>query len=284
MNIRDFIEKALLEDTQDPNLIIPIGDHSANSCIPEEDEKKARLIVKDSGILAGIEIATQIFNIVDPSLNVEIILKDGESVKYGDIAFFVEGKTRSILLAERFVLNTMQRMSGIATKTNHFVNKIAHTQCKVLDTRKTTPNFRYFEKLAVKIGGGVNHRFGLYDMIMLKDNHIDYCGGIVNAIQSADTYRKKHQMLVPIEVETRNLNEVQIALETGLVDRIMLDNFTVEACREAVLWVNRRLPLEASGGINEDTIVDYAETGVDFVSIGSLTYSYKSLDLSLKAF
>ena len=284
MNIRDFIEKALLEDTQDPNLIIPIGDHSANSCIPEEDEKKARLIVKDSGILAGIEIATQIFNIVDPSLNVEIFLKDGESVKYGDIAFFVEGKTRSILLAERLVLNTMQRMSGIATKTNHFVNKIAHTQCKVLDTRKTTPNFRYFEKLAVKIGGGVNHRFGLYDMIMLKDNHIDYCGGIVNAIQSADSYRKKHQMLVPIEVETRNLNEVQIALETGLVDRIMLDNFTVEACREAVLWVNRRLPLEASGGINEDTIVDYAETGVDFVSIGSLTYSYKSLDLSLKAF
>lgn len=284
MNIRDFIEKALLEDTQDPNLIIPIGDHSANSCIHEEDEKKARLIVKDSGILAGIEIATQIFNIVDPSLNVEIILKDGESVKYGDIAFFVEGKTRSILLAERLVLNTMQRMSGIATKTNHFVSKIAHTQCKVLDTRKTTPNFRYFEKLAVKIGGGVNHRFGLYDMIMLKDNHIDYCGGILNAIQSADSYRKKHQMLVPIEVETRNLNEVQIALETGLVDRIMLDNFTVEACREAVFWVNRRLPLEASGGINEDTIVDYAETGVDFVSIGSLTYSYKSLDLSLKAF
>lgn len=284
MNIRDFIEKVLLEDTQDPNLIIPIGDHSANSCIPIEDEKKARLIVKDSGILAGVEIATQIFNIVDPSLKIEILIKDGTNVKYGDIAFIVEGKTRSILLAERLVLNTMQRMSGIATKTNHFVNKIAHTQCKVLDTRKTTPNFRYFEKLAVKIGGGVNHRFGLYDMIMLKDNHIDYCGGIVNAIQRADAYKKEHQMHVPIEVETRNLNEVQTALETGLVDRIMLDNFTVAACREAVLWVNRRIPLEASGGINEETIVDYAETGVDFVSIGSLTYSYKSLDLSLKAF
>jgi nicotinate-nucleotide pyrophosphorylase (carboxylating) len=284
MNIRDFIEKALLEDTQDPSLIIPNGDHSANSCIPSEDEKKARLIVKDNGILAGVEIAIQIFNIVDPGLKIQVLIQDGTKVNHGDIAFIVEGKTRSILLAERLVLNTMQRMSGIATKTNHFVNKIAHTQCKVLDTRKTTPNFRYFEKLAVKIGGGVNHRFGLYDMIMLKDNHVDYSGGIENAIKRADAYRKANQIQVPIEVETRNLKEVQIALESGLVDRIMLDNFTVEACREAVLWVNHRMPLEASGGINEETILDYAETGVDFVSIGSLTYSYKSLDLSLKAF
>lgn len=285
MDFKEFIAQAILEDTQDPHGLIPIGDHSANSCVPADDSKRAKLIVKDSGIIAGIDIAVEIFHQIDSNLKIDLKIKDGDTVKPGDIAFTVEGNTRSILLAERLVLNTMQRMSGIATKTNEFVKLISHTACKVLDTRKTTPNYRFFEKLAVKIGGGVNHRFGLYDMIMLKDNHVDYCGGIAEAINRAVAYKEKMNMnQVPIEVETRNLDEVKQVLETGNVQRIMLDNFSVEKCKEAVDFVAKRIPLEASGGITLDTIKNYAETGVDFVSVGSLTYSYKSLDLSLKAF
>jgi nicotinate-nucleotide pyrophosphorylase (carboxylating) len=285
MNFKDFIAQAILEDTQDPQGIIPIGDHSANSCVPVDDIKKAKLIVKDTGIIAGIDMAVEIFNQIDSTLILDLKIKDGTAVIPGDIALTVEGNTRSILLAERLVLNTMQRMSGIATKTNEFVKLISHTACKVLDTRKTTPNYRFFEKMAVKIGGGTNHRFGLYDMIMLKDNHVDYCGGIAEAINRAVAYKEKMNMQqVPIEVETRNLEEVKQVLEAGNVQRIMLDNFSVQACREAVAFVANRMPLEASGGITLDTIKDYAETGVDFVSVGSLTYSYKSLDLSLKAF
>lgn len=285
MNFKDFIAQAILEDTQDPYGIILTGDHSANSCVPADDIKKAKLIVKDTGILAGIDIAVEIFNQIDSTLKIDLKIKDGTAVIPGDIALTVEGNTRSILLAERLVLNTMQRMSGIATKTNEFVKLISHTACKVLDTRKTTPNYRYFEKLAVKIGGGTNHRFGLYDMIMLKDNHVDYCGGIAEAINRAVAYKEKMNMQqVPIEVETRNIDEVKQVLAIGNVQRIMLDNFSVEACRDAVAFVANRLPLEASGGITLETIKDYAETGVDYVSVGSLTYSYKSLDLSLKAF
>lgn len=284
MNIKEFIQHALLEDTQDPKKIIPRGDHSALSCLHPNEQRKARLIIKDNGVIAGLDIAKQIFHEVDEQLKVEIFLRDGDTVKYGDIGLTVEGSATSILLAERLVLNTLQRMSGIATKTREFADKIAHTSCKILDTRKTTPNFRIFEKEAVRIGGGVNHRFGLYDMIMLKDNHIDYCGGIAPAIQRAKNYIEKLGVHLPIEVETRNLDEVNQVLLEGGVYRIMLDNFSPEKCREAVSFVRGRVPLEASGGINLDTIVSYAETGVDYVSVGSLTYSYKCLDISLKAF
>ena len=282
--IKEFIQKAILEDTLDPLGIIPKGDHSALSCLDPLEQKKARLIIKDSGILAGLTVAKEIFLEVDKTLHVELLLEDGAVIQYGDIGLTVSGSATSILLAERLVLNTMQRMSGIATKTRQFVDLISHTDCKILDTRKTTPNFRHFEKAAVKIGGGVNHRFGLYDMIMLKDNHVDYCGGIVPALQRAKKYIEKLGLALPIEVETRNLNEVKQVLNEGGAARIMLDNFTPEKCREAVDYVQKSTPLEASGGINLDTIVSYAETGVDYVSIGSLTYSYQSLDLSLKAF
>lgn len=284
MTIEEFIKQALLEDTQDSSGKIPIGDHSAMSCLDSNEQKQARLIIKDHGVIAGLNIAEKIFHQVDKDLNVELLLKDGEDVKYGDIGLTVKGRATSILLAERLVLNTMQRMSGIASKTRQFVDMISHTDCKVLDTRKTTPNFRYFEKEAVRIGGGVNHRFGLYDMIMLKDNHIDYCGGIVPAIKRAKEYIKNLGVELPIEVETRNLEEVKQVLEEGGVYRIMLDNFSPKQCRDAVEYVTHRTPLEASGGINLETIVAYAETGVDYVSVGSLTYSYKSLDISLKAF
>lgn len=284
MTVEEFIRQAILEDTADPSGKIPVGDHSAKSCLDENEFKRARLIIKDDGVLAGMGMAEKIFREVDRDLKLKVLLNDGTQVKYGDIGLEVEGKATSLLLAERLVLNTMQRMSGIATKTREFVDLISHTNCKILDTRKTTPNFRFFEKEAVRIGGGVNHRFGLYDMIMLKDNHIDYCGGIRLAIERAKIYTQKIGVDLPIEVETRNLEEVKQVIEAGGVDRIMLDNFTPQACLEAVQWVAKRIPLEASGGITKDTIVSYAETGVDFVSIGSLTYSYKSLDISLKAY
>lgn len=284
MQLEEFIQWGLLEDTQDPLGVIPKGDHSALSCLDANEQKSARLIIKDQGVIAGLAIAEKIFHVVDKDLQVKMLLQDGDTVQYGDIGLEVQGKATSILLAERLVLNTLQRMSGIATKTRQFVDLIAHTKCKVLDTRKTTPNFRYFEKQAVKIGGGTNHRFGLYDMIMLKDNHVDYCGGIAPAIQKAKAYVKNLGIDLPIEVETRSLDEVKQVLEAGGVYRIMLDNFSVEQCKEAVHFVAGRVPLEASGGIHLDTIVAYAETGVDFVSVGSLTYSYQSLDMSLKAY
>jgi nicotinate-nucleotide pyrophosphorylase (carboxylating) len=282
--IKEFIQRALLEDTLDLEGMIPRGDHSALSCLDPLAQKKAKLIIKDEGIIAGLAIAKEIFSEVDKDLRVHILLTDGDKVKHGDIGLTVAGSATSILLAERLVLNTLQRMSGIATKTRQFVDLISHTDCKILDTRKTTPNFRYFEKLAVKIGRGVNHRFGLYDMIMLKDNHVDYCGGIALAIQRAKAYNQKLGIQLPIEVETRSLDEVKQVLDAGGVYRIMLDNFSIEKCKEAVDFVGGKIPLEASGGITLDTIKNYAETGVDYVSVGSLTYSFKSLDISLKAY
>ena len=272
-----FIRAALEEDVRD-------GDHSSLSCIPANAERQARLIVKDDGVLAGVAIAELVFREVDASLTMETFIQDGEYVKFGDIAFHVKGSARSILTAERLVLNLMQRMSGIATRTRSVVDLIDGTGAKVLDTRKTTPLLRYFEKLAVKIGGGENHRFGLYDMIMLKDNHVDYAGGIEAAVRRTMDYLKEKGLSIPVEVETRNTNEVREALNAPGVDRIMLDNFTPDQVREAVKFINGRVETEASGGITLDTIRRYAETGVDYISMGALTHSVKSLDMSLKAF
>ncbi|MGR3811026.1 carboxylating nicotinate-nucleotide diphosphorylase [Jiulongibacter sp. NS-SX5] len=275
-DIRNFIQAALKEDVGD-------GDHTSLSTIPADAKGKAQLIVKDDGILAGVELAKAIFKEVDPELEVEVLLNDGDAIKYGDIAFYVSGKDQSILTAERLVLNCMQRMSGIATITNEIVKKLEGTKCKVLDTRKTTPNFRLPEKWAVKIGGGVNHRTGLYDMILIKDNHVDYAGGIKNALQASKKYLKETGRELPIEIEVRNLDELQLVLEEGGVLRIMLDNFDYDLTREALEIINGRFPVESSGGITPETVKAYADCGVDYVSMGYLTHSVKSLDLSLKA-
>ncbi|MCS6821016.1 MAG: carboxylating nicotinate-nucleotide diphosphorylase [Microscillaceae bacterium] len=271
-----FIERALAEDVGE-------GDHSTLASVPAEVVGKAQLIIKDRGILAGVALAEQIFKHLDQSLKVNILLQDGQAVKHGDVALIVAGSARSILTAERLVLNCMQRMSGIATLTHQYVQAIAHTHTKLLDTRKTTPNFRLMEKWAVYIGGGMNHRVGLYDMIMLKDNHIDYAGGITQAIENAKNYLEYTQKKLKIEIEVRNLHEVEQVLATGGVDFIMLDNFSLPDLKEAVKLINKRIPTEASGGIDLQTVVPIAETGVDFISIGALTHSYKSLDMSLKA-
>jgi nicotinate-nucleotide pyrophosphorylase (carboxylating) len=239
--------------------------------------------VKGDGILAGVELAKHIFKAVDEKLHVQTLLNDGDPIKYGDVAFYVNGPDRSILTAERLVLNCMQRMSGIATVTNEIVKKLEGTKCKVLDTRKTTPNFRLPEKWAVKIGGGVNHRYGLFDMILIKDNHVDYAGGIKNALLSAQKYLAENKKILPIEIEVRNLDELREVLEIGGVIRIMLDNFSFEKIREALEIIDRRFPVEASGGITPETVREYAECGVDYVSMGYLTHSVTSLDLSLKA-
>jgi nicotinate-nucleotide pyrophosphorylase (carboxylating) len=275
-NINTFIQAALLED-------IAEGDHTSLSTIPESAEGKARLLVKGDGILAGVELAKHIFKAVDEKLHVQKLLNDGDPIKYGDVAFYVNGPDRSILTAERLVLNCMQRMSGIATVTNEIVKKLEGTKCKVLDTRKTTPNFRLPEKWAVKIGGGVNHRYGLFDMILIKDNHVDYAGGIKNALLSAQKYLAENKKILPIEIEVRNLDELREVLEIGGVIRIMLDNFSFEKIREALEIIDRRFPVEASGGITPETVREYAECGVDYVSMGYLTHSVTSLDLSLKA-
>jgi nicotinate-nucleotide pyrophosphorylase (carboxylating) len=275
--IDKFIAEALEEDIGD-------GDHSSLSSIPSGARNRARLIIKGEGIIAGIALSEVIFKKVDAALAVDLKLKDGDYVRFGDIGLVVEGKAQSILTAERLVLNCMQRMSGIATFTNSLVKKIAHTKAKLLDTRKTTPNFRIMEKWAVVIGGGLNHRFGLSDMIILKDNHVDYAGGIKNAIKSAQNYLLEKKKNLKIEVETRSLKEVKEVLEIGGVHRIMLDNMEPATMREAVNLVNGRFEVEASGGINEDTIAEIAETGVDFISVGALTHSIKSMDISLKAF
>jgi nicotinate-nucleotide pyrophosphorylase (carboxylating) len=272
-----FIRTALAEDVGD-------GDHSALAAIPADAHNRAHLLVKAEGVLAGVAIAQLIFKQVDASLQVKGLLEDGARVRHGDLAFTVEGPARSILTAERLVLNCMQRMSGIATYTAHLTSLLAGTKARLLDTRKTTPNFRICEKWAVLIGGGVNHRYGLFDMIILKDNHVDYAGGIAQAVQATHEYLRATGRKLPIEVETRSLAEVQQALEAGGIDRIMLDNMSVSQLREAVALVNGRLPLEASGGINEQTIGEIAETGVDFISVGALTHSAGSLDLSLKAY
>ncbi len=275
--IDQFIRSALREDVGD-------GDHSSLAAVPATARKRARLLIKDEGVLAGAALAPIIFRAVDPDLQVNTLIADGTAVKPGDVGLTVEGKAQSILGAERLVLNCMQRMSGIATRTRHFTGLIAHTKAKLLDTRKTTPNFRMMEKWAVVIGGGVNHRFGLFDMIILKDNHVDYAGGITQAIRSTRDYLRRTGKDLKIVVETRSLDEVDEVLEVGGVYRIMLDNMTPDLMREAVARIHGKYLTEASGGITEATIAAVAETGVDFISVGALTHSTKSLDISLKAY
>ncbi|MGI4022606.1 MAG: carboxylating nicotinate-nucleotide diphosphorylase [Janthinobacterium lividum] len=274
--IQNFINLALAEDVGD-------GDHTSLATIPAEAKGKAKLLVKEAGILAGAELALQIFHTVDADLQINTLLQDGVSIQPGDIVFYVEGSAQSILKAERLVLNCMQRMSGIATKTNEIVQLIAGSGVKLLDTRKTTPGMRYLEKWAVRIGGGVNHRFGLYDMILIKDNHVDYAGGIKQAIKEARQYLKDQQKNLQIEIEVRNMQELQQVLDEGGADRIMLDNFSVPQLKEAVELINKKYITEASGGITSENIAEYATTGVDYISSGALTHSVKSLDLSLKA-
>jgi nicotinate-nucleotide pyrophosphorylase (carboxylating) len=274
--IYEIIDNALREDIGD-------GDHSSLACVPENATGKATLFVKDDGILAGVELAEMIFKRYDPNLKMEILIQDGAVVKKGDVAFHVEGSSRSILATERLVLNFMQRMSGIATQTFQIVSLLEGLDTQLLDTRKTTPGIRYMEKWAVRIGGGKNHRFALYDMIMLKDNHIDYAGGITQAIESTNAYLQKTGKSLKIEVEVRNEQELDEVLAFGKIDRIMLDNFTPKQISAVLPKIPGKYEVEASGGITLDTIREYAETGVHFISVGALTHSFKSLDLSLKA-
>ena len=271
-----IIENAIRED-------VGSGDHSSLACIPAEAKGKAKLLVKDKGILAGLDFALQVFKYVDPNLKIEVLIKDGKTIERGDIAFYVEGSSQSILKAERLVLNAMQRMSAIATKTNTFVQKLEGTNTKILDTRKTTPGIRALEKWAVKIGGGENHRFALYDMVMLKDNHIDFAGGITKAINKTKDYLKANQLDLKIIVEARNLKEIEEILESEGVYRILIDNFNYEDTRQAVKLINGKCLTESSGGITLDTARKYAECGVDYISSGALTHSVYNLDLSLKA-
>ncbi len=274
--INKYIQLALEEDIKE-------GDHTSLSTIPSDANGKAQLIVKDEGVIAGIEVAEAIAAAVDPKLKMNILITDGTWVKYGDIAFTMEGPSQSIVTAERLILNCMQRMSGIATTTKEYVDLIKHTDCKLLDTRKTTPNFRAFQKEAVVIGGGHNHRFGLYDMIMIKDNHVDFAGGVVEAIDATQSYLAKNKLDLKVEIEIRTAAELDQALERGDIDRIMLDNHSPEEIKNALTKIEKRFETEASGGITKTTLVDYAETGVDFISVGALTHSSKSLDMSLKA-
>ena len=271
-----FITSALIED-------IGPGDYSSLAAIPAGKTGKAQLLIKDDGILAGVELAGEIFNAVDPVLQIEFLRKDGDEVKFGDIGLVVSGPSASILSAERLVLNCMQRMSGIATKTHRLTQLISHTKTRLMDTRKTTPNFRLMEKWAVHIGGGVNHRFALYDMVMLKDNHVDFAGGIRAAVERTRRYLSDHHLTLKIEIETRSLDEVKEVLEVGGVDFIMLDNMDYDTMKEAVRIIDGRFSTEASGGITEETLVQVAECGVDFISMGALTHSVTSLDISLKA-
>lgn len=274
--INSLLELAFAEDIGD-------GDHTTLCSIPASEVGSSKLLIKEEGILAGVNVAKDVFHKFDPELKVEVFIEDGAHVKPGDVAFVVTGKVQSLLQTERLVLNLMQRMSGIATITNKYVKLLEGTKTKVLDTRKTTPGLRMLEKQAVKIGGGENHRIGLFDMILLKDNHVDFAGGIKNAITRAKQYLKEKNKDLKIEIEVRNFDELNEALNVGGVDRIMLDNFTVEDTRKAVEIVNGRVELESSGGITFETIRDYAVTGVDYVSVGALTHSVKSLDMSLKA-
>jgi nicotinate-nucleotide pyrophosphorylase (carboxylating) len=276
-DLLEIIDFALTEDVGD-------GDHTSLACVPKSGKGKARLLVKDNGILAGVELAKLIFHRVDPELEIEVLIEDGTYVEFGQIAFYVTGSSLSILTAERLVLNFMQRMSGIATKTHELAHLIEDLPTKLLDTRKTTPCVRLMEKWAVKIGGGHNHRFALYDMVMIKDNHVDYAGGIKQAIERVNVYLKEKNKDLRVEIEVRNIDELNQVLAVGNVDRIMLDNFSPAEISEALKLIPRnKFETEASGGINGDTIRAYAETGVDFISSGALTHSYQSLDLSLKA-
>lgn len=275
--IDQFIKNAIAEDLGD-------GDHTSLSTIPADAQGQAKLIIKEAGIIAGVELALEIFKQVDSGLTTEVFINDGAAVKYGDVALTVSGSSQAILLAERLVLNCMQRMSGIATKTNHIVKLLSGYHTKLLDTRKTTPGLRYLEKWAVRIGGGVNHRIGLYDMILIKDNHVDYAGGISNAINAANQYLSDKGKQLQIEIEVRDLSELDQVIETGHVDRIMLDNFSFADLKTAVGRINKQYITEASGGITEENVAAYAECGVDYISMGALTHSVKSLDMSLKAF
>jgi len=275
-DVDDFIQRALSEDVGD-------GDHTTLSTIPASAKGKARLLVKQEGILAGVEIARSVFAQVDSSLTFTKLLADGAVINPSDVAFYVEGPSRSITIGERLALNFMQRMSGIATKTHRIQSMIADTKCKLLDTRKTTPGFRYFEKEAVRMGGGVNHRFGLYDMILVKDNHVDFAGGVTNALSQVKSYLDSTGRKLRVEVEARNMEEVRLIVESGIAFRVLLDNMTPAQIAEAVKWIAGRAETEASGGITEVNIREYALAGVDYVSMGALTHQIQSLDLSLKA-
>lgn len=276
MNVDEFIRLALEEDLGD-------GDHTSLATIPVDHQGAAYLLVKQEGILAGVTIAEKVFRQVDPNTQIDILIEDGTKIKPGDIVFQVRGRAISLLSAERLALNFMQRMSGIATYTHSLSTLLNGLHTKLLDTRKTTPNFRYFEKEAVRIGGGVNHRMGLYDMIMIKDNHVDFAGGIEAAINSTREYLNKHNKQLAIEIEVRNLDELQKVLDTRGISRIMFDNFSITDMKKAVDMVGGKYETEASGGITEKTLRQVAETGVDFISVGALTHQVKSLDLSLKA-
>ena len=274
--IDELIDLAFAEDIGD-------GDHTTLCCIPDTAMGKSRLLIKEPGILAGVEIARKIFHRFDPDLKMTVYIEDGTAVKPGDVAFVVEGRVQSLLQTERLMLNVMQRMSGIATMTHRYEKKLEGLHTRILDTRKTTPGMRMLEKEAVKIGGGVNHRIGLFDMILLKDNHVDFAGGIENAISRCHDYLKAKGKDLKIEIEVRNLDELKEVMRVGGVDRIMLDNFSPELTKEAVKIVGGKYEIESSGGITFDTIRDYAESGVDFVSVGALTHSVKGLDMSFKA-
>ncbi|MCI7360598.1 MAG: carboxylating nicotinate-nucleotide diphosphorylase [Prevotella sp.] len=271
-----LIDLAFAEDIGD-------GDHTTLCCIPETAMGKSHLLIKEEGILAGVEVAKKVFNRFDPTMQVEVLIGDGAHVKVGDVAMVVTGKTRSLLQTERLMLNIMQRMSGIATMTNRYVERLKGTNTRILDTRKTTPGLRMLEKQAVKIGGGVNHRIGLFDMILLKDNHVDFAGGITNAIDRCHAYLQEKGLDLKIEIEVRNFDELNQVLTHGGVNRIMLDNFSVSDTKKAVEIIAGRYETESSGGITYDTIRDYAEQGVDFISVGALTHSVKGLDMSFKA-
>ncbi len=275
--LNDFIDRCVREDVGD-------GDHTSLSCIPADAVGRAQLIIKEDGVLAGVDVARKIFAHIDPNFKFDQILHDGDRVKKGDIAFRVEGRTQSLLLAERLVLNVMQHMSGIATTTSRYVAKLQGLHTQVIDTRKTTPGMRLLDKMAVKIGGGGNHRIGLFDMILLKDNHIDFAGGIDKAISRVHQYLKEKGKDLRIEIEVRNFDELNQVLAIGGVDRIMLDNFTPAQTREAVKLIDGKYETESSGGITMDTLRDYAECGVDFISVGALTHHVGSLDMSLKAY
>ncbi|MCK4569529.1 MAG: carboxylating nicotinate-nucleotide diphosphorylase [Bacteroidales bacterium] len=276
MNVDEYIKQALEEDLGD-------GDHTSLSTIPEGKMGSAQLLVKQEGILAGVEVAQKVFKAVDPDTEMEVMMKDGAAIKAGDIAFKVSGRSVSLLSAERLALNFMQRMSGIATYTHYLSSLLDGLHTRLLDTRKTTPNFRYFEKEAVRIGGGMNHRMGLYDMIMIKDNHVDFANGISNAIRATKKYLEEKGKNLKIEIEVRNLKELREVMETRGVDRIMFDNFSIADMEAAVGMVDSKYETEASGGITEETLREVAETGVDFISVGALTHHVRSLDLSLKA-
>ena len=271
-----LIDLAFAEDIGD-------GDHTTLSCIPETAMGKSKLLIKEAGILAGIEVAKEVFRRFDPTMKVTVYINDGAEVKPGDVAMIVEGKVQSLLQTERLMLNIMQRMSGIATTTSRYVDRLKGTKTRVLDTRKTTPGLRMLEKAAVKIGGGCNHRIGLFDMILLKDNHVDFAGGISNAINRCHEYLKNNGLDLKIEIEVRNFEELKEAIDCGGIDRIMLDNFTPADTKKAVDIIAGRYETESSGGITYDTIRDYAEQGVDFISVGALTHSVKGLDMSFKA-